>query len=93
MKEDEGLERAIYDGEEAKKLLSHPLFKRLLEQAEKDESLSMECLATVDPHDTKAIMDIQQDIRVARAIPLYIQEIISTGDVAYSEYKQAVEAN
>jgi len=68
----DSLEGKIYRGEEARRFLSTPIGKMIIEAAEKEEMLSLEALATVDPHNEKEIMDIQQDIRVARAVPLWI---------------------
>jgi len=87
----DSLEGKIYRGEEARRFLSTPIGKMIIEAAEKEEMLSLEALATVDPHNEKEIMDIQQDIRVARAVPLWIQETIAEGKVAYDEYMEEEE--
>jgi len=80
------LERAIYDGEEVKKFLSTPLGKKLIQIAEQEEKSSMQELSITDPHNVEKMMDIQFDIRVARAVPGWLQNIISSGAVAYQEY-------
>jgi len=82
------IEELIYVGEEAKKFKSSPIGKRILAAAKAEEASGLHALSVADPHDVSAIMDIQQDIRVARAVPGWIQQTIADGDVACQEYIQ-----
>lgn len=56
--------------------------KLLLDNAEADARAAMERLVTVNPLDSNAIMLLQNQVRRARDIAMWVTSVLSAGDIA-----------
>lgn len=63
--------------------ISNSVFvKLLLDNAEADARAAMERLVTVNPLDSNAIMLLQNQVRRARDIAMWVTSVLSAGDIA-----------
>lgn len=63
--------------------ISNSVFvKLLLDNAEADARAAMERLVTVNPLDSNAIMLLQNQVRRARDIAMWVTSVLGAGDIA-----------
>lgn len=75
-------------GEEARKFVESDLGKTLLGMAQQDAREAEEKLGEVDPTDTKAIISLQNKIKLCRLFEQWLAELISRGNDAINVYAQ-----
>jgi hypothetical protein len=82
------LKEQVIVGDDAETFINSELGKNILEQAEKDGKAAMLAFHDCDPSDVKAVLKIQQDLRVALKFEVYLIELIQRGREALAAYKQ-----
>lgn len=80
-------------GTEAEAFLQTNLGQHILRKAEEDIESAYKALSLVDPFDTNAVIELQNRIKVARAIPQWLAETVNEGHLAASviEEEEAYE--
>jgi hypothetical protein len=79
----DSLLRDLELGEEARRFLSTTLGVFIVEQAESEIREAVIALQVVNPTDEQRIRDLQNTIKVARAIPEWLNLAMIKGDQAY----------
>lgn len=82
---------AIALGEDAKMFLTSDLAQCITDIAEQRVTEAMNELATVDPDDVKAIVKLQNEIKVFKFFDSTLHDIVAAGDYAYQVYQAEVE--
>lgn len=75
-------------GEQARKFLESDLGKTLLGMAEQDAREAEIALGEIDPDDKKAILALQNKIRLCKFFGQWLAELISRGNDAMQAYVQ-----
>lgn len=75
-------------GEEARKFVESDLGKTIIGMAQQDAREAETLLGEVDPTDTKAIMSLQNKIKLCRLFEQWLAELISRGNDAINVYVQ-----
>ena len=70
-------------GEEARRFLDSPIGKFIQERSDIEVRQALEALQVVDPTDEKRIRELQNIIKVAGAIPFWLDLAIKSGEEAY----------
>lgn len=75
-------------GEEARKFVESDLGKTIIGMAQQDARAAEEALGDVDPTDIKAIVSLQNKIKLCRLFEQWLAELISRGNDAINVYTQ-----
>ena len=72
--------RAVMIGEETSRMLTTPLGQFIINRAADQAIYALKKLQTVDPADVARITSLQNDIKVALAIPQWYKEALVFGE-------------
>lgn len=90
-REKELYQEKIVIGELAKEFLRKPLADHLINRAHADVEVALSGFIDLDPHDTKAVTDLQVKIKTALGVLQWLNEAITEGARALDEYIQRKE--